>query len=112
MQGANCNEQIPAKLYEYLRAGRPILGLADPAGDTGRVLVEAGVDHVAALEIAHQVEAVMSRYLADTHLGGTAASLRRPLRDMSRRARTQALAEVFEAASASLPLERAPHRNP
>jgi len=112
MQGANCNAQIPAKLYEYLRAGRPILGLADPAGDTGRVLVEAGVDHVAALEIAHQVEAVMSRYLADTHLGGTAASLRRPLRDMSRRARTQALAEVFEAASASLPLERAPHRNP
>jgi hypothetical protein len=31
MQGANCNEQIPAKLYEYFRARRPILGLADPA---------------------------------------------------------------------------------
>ena len=32
LQAANCNEQIPAKLYEYLRARRPILALTDPAG--------------------------------------------------------------------------------
>ena len=25
LQASNCNEQIPAKLYEYLRTGRPIL---------------------------------------------------------------------------------------
>lgn len=29
MQASNCNAQIPAKIYEYLRAGRPILGLTD-----------------------------------------------------------------------------------
>ncbi|MBF1165907.1 MAG: glycosyltransferase, partial [Dechloromonas agitata] len=34
MQAANCNEQIPAKIYEYLRANRPILTLTDPQGDT------------------------------------------------------------------------------
>jgi len=33
-QAAMCNHQIPAKLYEYLRAGRPILALTDAAGDT------------------------------------------------------------------------------
>ena len=40
-------EQVPAKLYEYFRARRPILGLADPSGDTGRVMRESGVAHIA-----------------------------------------------------------------
>ena len=56
MQGANCNEQIPAKLYEYLRAGRPILGLADPAGDTGRMLASLGYPHLTKLESADAIE--------------------------------------------------------
>ena len=30
LQAANCNEQIPAKLYKYLRARRPIVALTDP----------------------------------------------------------------------------------
>jgi len=30
MQASNCNAQIPAKIYEYLRAGKPILALTDP----------------------------------------------------------------------------------
>jgi glycosyltransferase involved in cell wall biosynthesis len=111
MQGANCNEQVPAKVYEYFRSGRPILGLADPAGDTAKVMVDAGVDHVALLENADQVEAAMTSYLADVRSGSAAASLRRPLQDMSRRARTQALAEVLEAASTSRPLQLAPRPN-
>jgi glycosyltransferase involved in cell wall biosynthesis len=41
-QGASCNHQIPAKVYEYLRLGRPILGLTSAAGDTAAVLREAG----------------------------------------------------------------------
>lgn len=50
LQGRICNEQIPAKMYEYLRAGRPVLGLTDPEGDTGRCLAALGVPYVAALE--------------------------------------------------------------
>jgi hypothetical protein len=50
LQGATCNAQVPAKVYEYLRAARPILGLADPSGDTARVLLAAGIEDVAALE--------------------------------------------------------------
>jgi glycosyltransferase involved in cell wall biosynthesis len=33
-QGRNCNHQTPAKLYEYMRAGRPIFAIADRDGDT------------------------------------------------------------------------------
>jgi len=42
IQGSSCNRQIPAKAYEYLRLGRPILALTDPRGDTARLLGETG----------------------------------------------------------------------
>ena len=34
LQNAECNTQVPAKFYEYLRAGKPILALTDPQGNT------------------------------------------------------------------------------
>ncbi len=36
---------VPAKLYEYLGAGRPILALAEPDGDTAAILRSSGVLH-------------------------------------------------------------------
>jgi glycosyltransferase involved in cell wall biosynthesis len=41
-QAASCNHQIPAKVYEYLRLGKPILGLTPEDGDTGRLLKNVG----------------------------------------------------------------------
>jgi glycosyltransferase involved in cell wall biosynthesis len=40
LQGAASNPAIPAKLYEYLRAQRPILALVHPEGDTAALLRE------------------------------------------------------------------------
>lgn len=37
-QGSNFNAQIPAKIYEYIRAQKPVLALLDPAGDTAAQL--------------------------------------------------------------------------
>jgi glycosyltransferase involved in cell wall biosynthesis len=42
-QGATSNPAVPAKLYEYLRARRPIFALVDSAGETASVLRQAGV---------------------------------------------------------------------
>lgn len=36
---------VPAKLYEYIGAGRPILALAEPQSDVAWVLRESGVPH-------------------------------------------------------------------
>ena len=36
---------VPAKLYEYIGAGRPILALAEPESDVAWVLRESGVAH-------------------------------------------------------------------
>lgn len=47
-QGTSCNQQIPAKAYEYIRAGKPILALTDPDGDTARLLHDSGAPVVMA----------------------------------------------------------------
>jgi glycosyltransferase involved in cell wall biosynthesis len=41
-QAANCDHQIPAKAYEYLRLGKPVLALTTQTGDTAAVLNEVG----------------------------------------------------------------------
>ena len=43
IQAENCNMQIPAKLYEYIRARRPILALTDSKGDTANKLLSLGI---------------------------------------------------------------------
>lgn len=61
LQAANCNAQIPAKLYEYLRAGRPVVALTDAAGDTAASVRQAGFDWLAALDDAAAIAALLAR---------------------------------------------------
>lgn len=100
LQAANCNDQIPAKLYEYLRARRPIVALTDPSGDTAEVVRNAGLDTIAPLDSAEAIAALLERCIHAVRAG------RAPLPDAafvagaSRRGRTQRLAELLEQASA------------
>jgi glycosyltransferase involved in cell wall biosynthesis len=64
MQASDCNAQIPAKIYEYLRAGRPIIGLTDPLGDTAGVMRGAGLDAIAPLDSADDIAALLPSFLA------------------------------------------------
>lgn len=100
MQAANCNEQIPGKLYEYLRAGRPILCLADAAGDTAGLLRQAGVDTIAALDSANEISALLPRFVELVRAGY--APLPKPafVESASRRGRTLLLAQCFERCTA------------
>ncbi|NRA85131.1 MAG: hypothetical protein HRU22_15580 [Gammaproteobacteria bacterium] len=61
LQAANCNYQIPAKAYEYIRVQKPILGLLPPDGDTGLLLARAGGAIIAELDNLEQIkQAVLS----------------------------------------------------
>lgn len=42
LQAANCDHQVPAKAYEYLRLRKPILALTSETGDTAALLREVG----------------------------------------------------------------------
>ena len=101
MQGANCNEQIPAKLYEYLRARRPLLGLADPQGDTAHALRDAGVRHIGKLEDSAAVEHALSGFLESLRAGQSELPNEESVASSSRRFRTRQMADILnEVASA------------
>jgi glycosyltransferase involved in cell wall biosynthesis len=63
LQAANCNAQVPAKLYEYIRAGRPILALTDSAGDTAGTLERAGIGRIAPLDSATHIESALLEFM-------------------------------------------------
>jgi glycosyltransferase involved in cell wall biosynthesis len=66
LQASNCNNQIPAKLYEYLRARRPILALTDIDGDTAGALRNAGIETIAPLDSKDDIKRELVRFLSLT----------------------------------------------
>ena len=99
MQGENCNEQVPAKVYEYLRAKRPILCLADPKGDTAAVMREAGVQAIAKLESVDAIESLLPAFLQTVSEGSARLSSADAIQGASRMQRSAALAGLLQAAT-------------
>jgi len=93
MQASNCNDQVPAKLYEYLRTGRPTIALTDPAGDTARVLRVAGLDAIAPLDNEEAIQTLLARILASPNVGTLAAGDK--IKACSRKARTAELVNLL-----------------
>ena len=60
LQGASCNEQIPAKAYEYIRSGKPVIALTEKVGDTGQLLTQLGVGTIAALENKNEIKQALA----------------------------------------------------
>ena len=98
LQAANCNEQIPAKLYEYLRTGRPIVALTDPKGDTAAVLQEAGMNAIARLDSPGEIAALLGRFIADIRGKRAIVADPRYVARASRRERAAELAALLERA--------------
>lgn len=94
LQAANCNAQIPAKFYEYLRAGRPILALTDPKGDTARSARAAGINAIAPLDNGAEIAALLDRFCATPSLGTLASE--EAVASASRRSRTAVLADLLD----------------
>lgn len=95
MQASNCNAQIPAKIYEYLRAGRPIMGLTDPAGDTAGVLRNAGLDAIARLDSADEIAALLPGFLMGIRTGVYLRPHAAVVRAASRFGRSQSLVAML-----------------
>jgi glycosyltransferase involved in cell wall biosynthesis len=102
MQASNCNAQIPAKIYEYLRAGKPILGLTDPAGDTARVLQGAGLSDVARLNSVDEIMEKLNAFVVACNAGLAALPQAIAVQQSSRRARSEVMVGLLERATRHL----------
>ena len=96
LQAANCNYQVPAKVYEYLRARRPILALTDPAGDTAAVLKDAGIDTIAPLDSHEEISSLIIRFLELLRRQRAPVARDAKIAAASRWARTIELASVLD----------------
>lgn len=96
LQGASCNHQIPAKLYEYIRAKRPILALTDRAGDTALLLRACGIDTLACLDDKAAIKQVVVDFLDRIRSGRAPIARAEAIAAFSRRAQTAALAKLLE----------------
>ena len=68
-QGRTSNPAVPAKLYEYLRARRPIFALADDDGDTAGVLRKANVGMLVPLDESQKIAVGLVNFLAQLQQG-------------------------------------------
>lgn len=100
LQASNCNAQIPAKMYEYIRAGRPVLCLTDPNGDTALTLRSTGINAIARLDTAGDIANLLRRFLgpSDPSLRTLADSA--TVLGASRRSRTEQLATILDDTTA------------
>jgi glycosyltransferase involved in cell wall biosynthesis len=95
-QASICNEQVPAKLYEYLRAGRPILALTDPVGNTAEALRAAGMNDIVRITDEDDIVMGMRRFLAAIREGRQSGATLETARKHSRQARTAELAKLLD----------------
>jgi glycosyltransferase involved in cell wall biosynthesis len=96
LQAGNCNAQIPAKLYEYLRARRPILALTDPRGDTAAKLRACGIDTIAVLDSTPAIAHALLRFIELAKNGCAPLASMQVIASHSRAARSAELAALFD----------------
>jgi Glycosyltransferase Family 4/Glycosyl transferases group 1 len=100
---------VPAKLYEYFRAGRPILALAEPDGDVAAILRESGIMHrIASPRDAGQIRQALAELREEMIETDVVADPRR-LRRFTREAIAGTLAGMLDSISGQASPQRPHH---
>ncbi|KQQ87039.1 glycosyltransferase [Massilia sp. Leaf139] len=99
-QGTPFNNQIPAKVYEYFRARKPIFGLVDHEGETARVLGAGGFHDMATIDDVGEIAARLEVFLARLRAGTAHVASAELMERSSRAHRARQLAAVFDSVAA------------
>ena len=94
-QGHPSNPAIPAKLYEYFRARRPILAIVDAEGDTAALLRSERVGTLVPIDDASAIQSGLSEFLRQIQAGSGRVMEWERVRSFERSARTADLARLF-----------------
>lgn len=92
-QGSLFDNQIPAKLYEYLRLGRPIFALVGERGDTAAVLGGIAGARIAPLDVVPEIEARLMAFISALRTGSIAAT---PAADVQQYSRQHAAGQLAD----------------
>jgi len=96
-QASNCNRQIPAKIYEYLRARRPIFALTDAEGDTAKFLRTVGIDTIAPWNSKEAISIGLLQFLQKVREGCAPIAADDYVRQHSRQSKTQDFAKLLDS---------------
>ena len=103
VQGAVSNPNIPDKLYEYLRARRPIFALTDEKGDTAAVLRNAKVGTLAPLESCTAIGRALEQFLAEVREGRASVASNEDISKYSRESQVCEMARLFDEIVGDVP---------
>ena len=95
-QASSCNHQIPAKIYEYIRARKPILGLTDLGGDTANVLRSSGIDTLVELNVKDNIKRSFLSFLMKVSDNTASLPSEGFTKLCDRKSRTTQLAELLD----------------
>lgn len=95
-QGYTSNPAVPAKLYEYLRAQRPIFALADKDGDTAATLRSVGAGTIVPLDSSEQIAQGLTQFLDSIRQGTAPVANEQIVRSFARESRATELAALLD----------------
>jgi len=108
-QAANCDHQIPAKAYEYLRLGKPILALTTHTGDTASLLKEVGGATIVKLADEVDIYSAIPKFLETLRLGVHSLPSSLAVQQYSRRNQAAELANCLNNARDEQPVQSSEH---
>ncbi|MGP1665311.1 MAG: glycosyltransferase [Rhodanobacter sp.] len=95
-QGSQFDRQIPAKLYEYLRIGRPIFALVTQQGDTAAVLRASGGATIVSPDDVTEIGKYLATFIRDIRAGSVQRVKQDFVEQRSRQAGASSLAQLLE----------------
>lgn len=103
LQGSRFEKQVPAKAYEYLRSGRPVLTLAPESSESARLMRAAGYGYRSGLESPAQIAEQLDCLIRD--LDHATAPQPRPafVEQFDRRRQAGRLADIFDSVTRPCP---------
>jgi glycosyltransferase involved in cell wall biosynthesis len=106
-QGAKFDHQIPAKLYEYLRIGRPIFALVGEQGDTAALLRETGGAVLAPMDDVDAIATALTVFVQDLRNGRAPVAVQTTVARYSRAYGAASLANLLDHVTTGSAADRA-----